>query len=78
MNNLTGRHQTAVSTFPVMLVDITGSMTSTGIDAVGMLIEVAQAALLTALDLPVDDTGVHHVGHCRVVTVQHVDCGLTW
>ena len=61
-----------------MLVDITGSMTTTGIDAGGMHIEGANATLLTALDLPIDDTGVHQVGHCRLETVQHVDCGLTW
>ena len=34
--------------------------------------------LLTALDLPVDDHGVHELGSCRLVTMQHADCGLIW
>ena len=34
--------------------------------------------LVTALDLPVCDDSIHFVGGCRVVTVQHIDCGLTW
>ncbi|KAL0020680.1 hypothetical protein WJX79_010788 [Trebouxia sp. C0005] len=34
--------------------------------------------LLTAMDLPVEDAGVHHIGQCRLITAQHLDCGLIW
>ena len=43
-----------------------------------VLSEVKTSILLTAMDVPVQDSTVHDVGRCRMVTVQHVDCGLIW
>ena len=37
-----------------------------------------QPAKLTAVDLPVDDSDIHQIGRCTLITMQHFDCGLVW
>ena len=35
-------------------------------------------SVFTAMDFPTGDTGVYDLGRCRLCTVQHEDCGLSW
>ncbi|KAL0021294.1 hypothetical protein WJX77_000468 [Trebouxia sp. C0004] len=53
-------------------------MASSGVGQHGNHNDGSKPTLLTAKELPVEDAGVHHVGQCRLITVQHFDCGLIW